>query len=60
MAQLLFSYHSMRADFQLYKYSENLIKEILLEYITEYVKIFTEKIGLQANKIIIKKSKTKR
>ena len=39
---------------------ENLLKEILLEYITEYVKIFTEKIGLQANKIIIKKSKTKR
>ncbi len=39
---------------------ENLLKGILLEYVTEYVKIFTEKIGLQANKIIIKKSKTKR
>ena len=39
---------------------EQILKEILLEYVTEYVQIFTKKIGIQAQKIIIKKSKTKR
>ena len=39
---------------------EQILKEILLEYVTEYVKIFTKKIGIQAQKITIKKSKTKR
>jgi len=39
---------------------EQILKGILLEYVTEYVQIFTKKIGIQAQKIIIKKSKTKR
>lgn len=39
---------------------EKMLKEILLEYTREYVKIFTQKLGIDAKSITIKKSKTKR
>ena len=42
------------------KQIEKLLKEILIEYVTEYVKIFSTKIGEKYQSITIKKSKTKR